>query len=103
MTDVVLAVDVGGTTVSAGLVTATGEVLWSVEATTVHTDRVRDPGLQQLAGLVRQLRQEAADHGHAVRAVTLGFPEYVNRDCLTSNEVIAWDRQPAEVLDERSR
>ena len=98
MTDVVLAVDVGGTTVTAGLVTATGEVLWSVEAATVRTDRRRDPGLQQLAGIVRQLRQEAADHGHAVRAVTVGFPEYANLDCLTSNEVIDWDRQPAEVL-----
>ena len=98
MTDVVLAVDVGGTTVTAGMVTATGEVLWSVEAATVHTDRGRDPGLQQLAGLVRQLRQEAADHGRAVRAVTLGFPEYADRDRLTSSEVIAWDRQPAEVL-----
>ncbi len=54
MTDVVLAVDVGGTTVTAGLVTATGEVLWSVEAATVRTDRLRDPGLQQLAGIVRQ-------------------------------------------------
>ncbi len=99
MTEVVLAVDVGGTTITAGLVTATGEVLWSVEAATVRTDRrLRDPGLQQLAGIVRQLRQEAADHGHAARAVTVGFPEYVNLDCLTSNEVIDWNRQPAEVL-----
>ena len=100
MTDVVLAVDVGGTSISAGMVTATGEVLWSVEATTVHTDRGREPGLQQLAGLVRQLRQEAAASSRTVRAVTLGFPEYVSRDCLTSREVIAWDRQPAEVLDD---
>ena len=98
MTDVVLAVDVGGTTIGAGMVTATGEVLWSVEASTVHTDRGRDPGLQQLASLVRRLRQEAADHGRAVRAVALGFPEYTSRDRLTSSEVIAWDRQPAEVL-----
>ena len=98
MTDVVLAFDVGGTAVTAGLVTATGEVLWSIEAATVHTDRGRDPGLQQLAGLVRQLRQEAAAHDHAVRAVTLGFPEYADHDRLTSTEVIAWDRQPAEVL-----
>jgi glucokinase len=98
VTDVVLAFDVGGTAVTAGLVTATGEVLWSIEAATVHTDRGRDPGLQQLAGLVRQLRQEAAAHDHAVRAVTLGFPEYADHDRLTSTEVIAWDRQPAEVL-----
>ena len=63
VTDVVLAVDVGGTTITAGMVTASGEVVRSVEAATVSTDRGRDPGLQQVVSIVRQLRNEAAECG----------------------------------------
>ena len=102
VTDVVLAVDVGGTTITAGMVTASGEVVRSVEAATVSTDSGRDPGLQQVVSIVRQLRNEAAECGRTLRAVSLGFPEYVNHDCLTSGEVIAWDRQPVELLHDRN-
>jgi glucokinase len=98
VTAVVLAVDVGGTRTTAGLVTATGDVLRSVGEATLHTDRGRDPGLAQLAGLLQRVRQEAADQHHALRAISLGFPEYVDHDRLTSSEVLAWDRQPAEAL-----
>lgn len=98
MSDVVLAVDVGGTMIASGIVAATGEVLWSTEVATVHTACGRDPGLRQLEDVVARLRRGATDHGHVVRAVSIGFPEYVNHDRLTSHEVIAWDRQPVEML-----
>jgi glucokinase len=100
VTDVVLAVDVGGTTTTAGLVTTDGNAVSTIGVPTLHTERGRDPGLVGLAGLVARVRRQAADDGCTVRAVSLGFPEYVHHDRLTSSEVIAWDRQPTEVLDD---
>jgi glucokinase len=98
VTEVVVAVDIGGTTLRAGLVDAAGAVLWAVEEATVNTACGRDPGLRQLASLVDRLRVEADKQGHTVRAISFGFPEYVTGDRLTSCEVIAWDRQPAEMF-----
>jgi glucokinase len=98
VTDAVLSVDVGGTTIAAGLVTATGTALCTVGVPTQHTHGGRDPGLVQLADVVAGIRRQAADDGHVVRAVSLGFPEYVHHDRLTSAEVIAWERQPTDVL-----
>jgi glucokinase len=98
VTDVVLAVDVGGTKIASGLVTAAGEEVWSGAIATPGPDRARDPGLRQVTDVVRRVGDEATGLGHVVRAVSLGFPEYVNHDRLSSNEVIAWARQPADIL-----
>jgi glucokinase len=97
---VVLAVDVGGTTMRAGLVDAAGDMLRGIEEATLNTACGRDPGLRQLAGLVERLGAQADEHRDRVHAVSLGFPEYVGGDRLTSCDVIAWDRQPVEVLRE---
>jgi glucokinase len=98
VTDVVVAVDVGGTKIASGLVSAAGEEVWRSATATPGTDRGRDHWLPQVADVVRRVRVEAAGLGHVVRAVSLGFPEYVRHDRLRSNEVIAWVRQPADVL-----
>jgi len=98
VTDVVLAVDVGGTKIASGLVTAAGQEVWSGAIPTPGPDGARDPGLCQVTDVVRRVADEATGLGHVVRAVSLGFPEYVNDDRLSSDEVIAWTRQPADVL-----
>jgi glucokinase len=54
--------------------------------------------LRALAGLAERMAFTAAREGHRVVGVGLGFPEYVRDGVVTSSEVFAWDRQPAEVL-----
>jgi glucokinase len=91
----VLAVDVGGTKLSAALVTPELEVLHPEEVRTPRSDAGCDPGLAELASLVERLRHVAADRGVGVEGIGLGFPEYTIDDRLTSREVFAWDVQPA--------
>ena len=98
MTDVVVAIDAGGTKLLGGLVHADGAVLATEEVATPRTPEGCDPGLRALAGLAGRLASSAAAGGHRVTGVGLGFPEYVRDGKVTSAEVFAWDRQPAEVL-----
>lgn len=99
-TDVVLGLDVGGTTLKAGLVDRAGRVVLGQELPTPRVGDRCDPGLAALSRLAADTVDGARRAGHTVRAAGIGFPEYVFRGRLTSAEVFAWDRQPAEVLGE---
>lgn len=97
----VAALDVGGTKIAAGLVTADGALLHRRElpTTTDAEGGLRDPGLAGTARAARALLDDAARLGVTVTALGAGFPEYVDTDgMLTSREVLAWDVQPATVL-----
>lgn len=97
---VTLGLDVGGTKVAGGLVSATGRLLAVRERSTL-VDGVRDPGLMVTMGLARALMAEAAGGGLTVDGIGAGFPEYVDREGrLTSHEVLSWTKQPAEMLIE---
>ncbi|WP_445528764.1 ROK family protein [Streptomyces cyslabdanicus] len=97
----VAALDVGGTKIAAGLVTADGTLLHRRELPTATAagGGLRDPGLTGTARAARALLDDAARLGVTVTALGAGFPEYVDADGeLTSREVLAWDVQPAAVL-----
>jgi glucokinase len=98
VTSAVLAVDVGGTKLSAALVTRDLQVRLAEEVPTPSADTGCDPGLVALAGLVERLRRRAAASEVDVQAIGLGFPEYTIGDRLTSHEVFAWDAQPVELF-----
>lgn len=98
VTDVALAIDAGGTKLLGGLVSANGTILHVDEVATPRAPEGVDPGLRQFERLATRLVATATEQAHTVRAVGLGFPEYVSRNRVTSTEVFAWDRQPAEVL-----
>jgi glucokinase len=94
VSDCVLAVDVGGTKLSAALVTRGLEVRHVEDVPTPRTDAGCDPGLVELAALVQRLGDHAAERGVRIAAMGLGFPEYTMDDRLTSREVFAWEVQP---------
>ena len=98
MTATVLAVDVGGTKLSAALVSRDLEVRLAEEVPTPRSEAGCDPGLVELAALVDRLMVRARDHSLSVEAIGLGFPEYAIADRLTSTEVFAWDVQPTALL-----
>jgi glucokinase len=91
-------VDVGGTKLSAALVTRDLEVHLAEEVPTPSAEAGCDPGLVGLAGLVGRLSRRASELGVDVEAIGLGFPEYTIGDRLTSREVFAWDVQPVELF-----
>lgn len=76
--EVVLGVDVGGTTISAGLVATDGEVLSQVDAPT-HT---AGPGsaLATLLALVDQLLGEAKAQGQRILGIGAGVPGAVDAE-----------------------
>ncbi|MFD3477821.1 ROK family protein [Streptomyces sp. NPDC058695] len=95
---VVVALDIGGTTLSGGLVAEEGAVLCAAERPAVR-DGGRDPGLRDTVALARELTVRAGDMGAQVVGIGAGFPEYVSRaGALTSRDVIGWDEQPAGLL-----
>jgi glucokinase len=97
---VTLGLDVGGTKVAGGLVSDTGRLLLVRERSSL-VDGVRDPGLMVTMGLARELMAEAAGRGLTVDGIGAGLPEYVDPEGhLTSHEVLAWTKQPAEMLAE---
>ena len=98
MTSTVLAVDVGGTKLSAALVSRDLEVQVAEEVPTPRSLAGCDPGLVELAALVDRLMVRAQDHELRVDAIGLGFPEYTIADRLTSREVFAWDVQPTAMF-----
>ncbi|MFE6805498.1 ROK family protein [Streptomyces sp. NPDC057681] len=95
---VAVALDIGGTTLSGGLVTEDGAVLCATERPAVR-DGGCDPGLRGTMALARELTVRAQDMGAEVVGIGAGFPEYVSgAGALTSREVIDWDEQPAGLL-----
>jgi glucokinase len=86
MASVAIGVDVGGTTVAAGLVTTEGEVLAHVRAPT----HGRGPGtaLETLFGLLAQLDAAARERGVQPSAIGIGVPGTVDADTGTIGEDI---------------
>ena len=78
MSGVTIGVDVGGTTVAAGLVTADGQVLEHVQAPT----HARGPGsaLETIMEVVDRLRDRARARGAAVSGVGVGIPGTVDAE-----------------------
>jgi glucokinase len=75
---VTIGVDVGGTTVAAGLVTADGQVLEDVQAPT----HARGPGsaLETIVEVLDRLRDRARTRGVAVSGVGVGIPGTVDAE-----------------------
>ena len=78
MSGVTIGVDVGGTTVAAGLVTADGQVLEHVQAPT----HARGPGsaLETIVEVLDRLRDRARGRGVAVSGVGVGIPGTVDAE-----------------------
>jgi glucokinase len=98
VTSAVLAVDIGGTTLSAGLISRELEVWVADEVATPRSDAGCDPDLHEVAAIVDRMMSVARERSIGVQAIGLGFPEYTLADQLTSREVFAWDQQPADLL-----
>jgi glucokinase len=98
--NVVLSLDVGGTKLAGALVDADGQILLRVERPTPRSaDDLGDPELAGTLALAGTLRAEAAARDWRITAVGAGFPEYVDdTGRLTSREVLAWTKQPADLL-----
>jgi glucokinase len=93
-----VALDVGGTSIRCGLVTADGRVLKASTRPSVRDGR-RDPGLAGTLAAAREMTAAAARWGVTVAGVGAGFPEHVDAaGRLTSREVLDWGTQPATVL-----
>lgn len=100
MTDVILALDIGGTKALGGLITPSHEIVHTAEFATGGTPGSIDPGLTTVSALAAALLETAADRGLSPIAVGAGFPEYVSDGLFRSRDVLAWDRQPADLLSE---
>ena len=98
MTDVVLALDAGGTKLLGGLVTRDGGVLHRDEVATPRVAGRCDPGLAALRGLAGRLLGRAEATGHGVLATGLGIAEFVRDGRVTSAEVFDWRVQPRDLL-----
>ena len=98
MTDVVLAVDAGGTKYLGGVVDHAGSVPYEREVQTPLSGDRRDPGLTTLRDLFQSLREYAVAAGDRVCGLGVGVPEYVCDGRLTSAEVLAWSAQPIDLL-----
>jgi glucokinase len=94
----VIGLDVGGTKVAGGVLSASNELLARRQRPTIVDGR-RDPGLAVTRQLAEELIADAAAAGASVEGVGAGFPEYVDpAGRLTSHEVLAWTIQPGELL-----
>jgi glucokinase len=88
--------DVGGTKIAGGLVTEAGELLHEIVR---PCPAGGDPELRGTLAVAAELVREAGERGVELLAVGAGFPEYVDpHGRLTSREVLAWSRQPADLL-----
>ncbi|MFF1399659.1 ROK family protein [Streptomyces sp. NPDC058287] len=95
---VAVALDIGGTTLVAGLVTADGTVLRSTSRPTAEHGR-REPGLAGTVAMAREMTELAAALDAEVIGIGAGFPEFVNAEGqLTSHDVLDWTAQPADLL-----
>ncbi|WP_329166987.1 ROK family protein (plasmid) [Streptomyces sp. NBC_01717] len=96
---VVVALDIEGTTLVSGLVTADGTVLHSAARPAVRDGR-RDPDLVGTVTVAREMTEAAAAIRAEVVGIGAGFPEYLDATGkLTSCEVLDRSVQPADLLD----
>lgn len=96
VTGLVAALDVGGTKVAGALLDGTG-ICHRVRRSTAGPPGAADPGSHAVRAVADELASRAAA---PVLAVGTGWCEYVLDGQLTSNEVLAWSRQPASWLPE---
>jgi glucokinase len=94
----VIALDVGGTSVRGALVDRSGQFLRQCRRPSGGVPGAADPGLGVTAQVAEELLDLARDTAVHVSAIGAGFPEYVHQGRLTSSEVLAWRKQPLEVL-----
>lgn len=100
MSDVVLAIDVGGTKTLVGAVHPDGEVVeeWSQATRTGGDDVLRAVEFACSRAIAGHVVDPVPSSG-TVRAVAAGFPEYVDADgALSSREVLRWRDQPRDLL-----
>ena len=95
-TDVVLAVDIGGTKFAAGLVTARGEL---IDRSRVEVERnaLPEAHFENLAGMVRKVKERAEGQHHArIRAVGVGSAGPITSNVATVSPVNipAWREFP---------
>src|SRR5690349_2637270 len=89
---VAIALDVGGTKVAAGLVTAEGRI---VRQQRTPQEPVGRPDREPTLAAARTMLAEAADRRLEVVGIGAGFPEYVGADgLLRSSDVMQWHAQP---------
>lgn len=95
MTDLVLALDVGGTKTHAALVDRDFRLIDQV----LRSTRGRDPGLRSTLAAATALADRAGREGGVIRGVAAGVAEYVSpTGLLTSREVLDWTAQPEALL-----
>ena len=95
---VAIGVDVGGTKIAGALVTPEGNVEEPLRLSSVVDGRC-DPDLVLTESIVRGLLERAKARDVVVEGIGAAFPEYVDgRGQLTSREVVAWSKQPYDVL-----
>lgn len=95
MTEVVLALDVGGTKAHGALVDREYTLLAERVASTIG----RDPGLVATAGVAAGLADLAERNGWRIGGFVAGFPEYVSREgVVAARDVLDWTAQPGEAL-----
>jgi glucokinase len=78
MSDVVLGVDVGGTTIAAGVVTRDGDVLAEAQAPT-HAGGAGSAG-RTIEALIEALQSDVAGRGLAVTGIGVGVPGIVDAE-----------------------
>ncbi len=93
---VAVALDVGGTKVAAGLVSAGGDVLHEQrDRYPLQDRRTGGPGLELTLAAASAMLALAAERGLDVVGIGAGFPEYVDADGgLGSRDVLQWQAQP---------
>jgi glucokinase len=95
LSDVVLGVDIGGTKFAAGLVTPQGELIARARVE-VETDVGPESHFTALAGLLMEMRTQAADLDARIRVVGVGSAGPVTRQIETVSPVNipAWHEFP---------
>lgn len=93
--DVILAIDVGATEFSAGLVTARGELIDRSFAD-IETDVGPQSHFAALASAVLAQREQAEQHGVRIRAIGVGSPGEIGRNGVTVSpaHISAWRSFP---------
>lgn len=88
----VLALDIGGTKIAAGLISETGEILAHRKVATVQSSL--DESMNQLAGLIEEMSVGEA----AIAGVGIAVPGWCNRRAGTvwAPNIAGWDHIPLE-------
>lgn len=91
---IAIAIDVGGTSLSAALVNKDNQIL-------DHEELQLDQGVFNniLLSAVRELLTRNKDAISKISSIGMGLPEYVNANEVHSNVVVAWDSDTKKLLE----